>query len=75
MKTMKVTALIPDDLIADVKQLTDSLIKALSEWVSIQKIKSLNTQVARTPLVEHELAPAICLWLTGLLLAQPCIKS
>jgi len=51
---MKVTALIPDELIADVKQLTDSLIKALSEWVSIQKIKSLNIQVARTPLVFKE---------------------
>ncbi|MCH8127155.1 DUF2191 domain-containing protein [candidate division KSB1 bacterium] len=57
---MKVTALIPDDLIADVKQLTqgknitDSLIKALSEWVSIQKIKSLNIQVARTPFVFKE---------------------
>ena len=57
---MKVTALLPDDLVADVKQLTqgknitDSLIKALSEWVSIQKIKSLNTQVARTPLVFKE---------------------
>ena len=54
---MKVTAIIPDDLVADVKQLTrgknitDSLIKALSEWVSIQKIKSLNTQIAQTPLV------------------------
>ncbi len=57
---MKITALIPDDLVADVKQLTqgknitDSLIKALSEWVSIQKIKSLNTQIAQTPLVFKE---------------------
>jgi len=54
---MKVTALLPDDLISDVQQLTqgknitESLIKALSEWVSIQRIKSLNSQVAKTPLV------------------------
>ena len=53
---MKVTALIPDDLVSDVKQLTqgknitDSLIKALSEWVSIQRIKSLNSKVSKTPL-------------------------
>ncbi len=57
---MKITARIPDDVVADVKRLTqgknitDSLIKALSEWVSIQKIKSLNTQVAQTPLVFKE---------------------
>ncbi|MFQ5753343.1 MAG: DUF2191 domain-containing protein [bacterium] len=57
---MKVTALIPDELVADVKQLTrgknitDSLIKALTEWVSIQKIKSLNAQVGKTPLVFKE---------------------
>ena len=54
---MKITALIPDELVADVQQFTqgktiaDSLIKALSEWVSIQKIKSLNTEVAKSPLV------------------------
>ena len=54
---MKVTALIPDDLVSDVKQLTqgknitESLIKALSEWVSIQKIKTLNTKVAKNPLI------------------------
>lgn len=53
---MKVTALIPDDLVSDVKQLTngknitESLVKALSEWVSIQRIKLLNKQVAKTPL-------------------------
>ena len=55
---MKVTALIPDDLITDVKQLTqgknitDSLIKALSEWVSIQKIKSFLCSVPY--LKEHQ---------------------
>jgi len=54
---MKVTALIPDDLVSDVKRLTqgknitESLIRALSEWVSLQRIKSLNTKVAKTPFV------------------------
>jgi hypothetical protein len=54
---MKVTALIPDHLVSDVKELTqgknitDSLIKALSEWVSIQRIKSINSQVEKNPLV------------------------
>lgn len=53
---MKVTALIPDELVSDVKRLTqgknitDSLIKALSDWVSIQKVKSLNSKVSKTPL-------------------------
>ena len=57
---MKITALVPDDLVADVKQLTqgknitDSLIKALTKWVSIQKTKSLIAQVAKTPLVFKE---------------------
>jgi len=53
---MKVTALIPKALIFEVKELTngknitDSLIKALSEWVDIKKIKDLNLQVSEKPL-------------------------
>jgi hypothetical protein len=53
---MKVTALIPDDLIIEVKQyaggknLTESLITALKEWVSLRKIKELNKQVKKKPL-------------------------
>jgi hypothetical protein len=53
---MKVTALIPDDLIIEVKQyaggknLTESLIAALKEWVSLRKIKDLNRQVKKKPL-------------------------
>ena len=53
---MKVTALIPDDLIIEVKQyaggknLTESLIAALKEWVSLRKIKDLNKQVKKKPL-------------------------
>jgi hypothetical protein len=53
---MKVTALIPDDLISYVRKfaaarnLTDSLIKALQEWHSFQKIKALNRRIEKEPL-------------------------
>jgi len=53
---MKVTALLPDDLVFEVKQyaggknLTESLIMALKEWVSLRKIKELNKQVRKRPL-------------------------
>lgn len=52
---MKVTALIQDDLIKDVKKLTDgknlteSLTIALREWVAQQKINKINTKIAKTP--------------------------
>ncbi len=53
---MKVTALIPDDLIIEIKHytggknLTESLISALKEWVSLRRIKELNKQVKKKPL-------------------------
>lgn len=53
---MKVTALIPDDLVNEVKQyaggsnLTESLIVALQEWLSLKKIKSLNNEIKNKPL-------------------------
>ena len=53
---MKVTALLPDDLIHEVqdfaqgKNLSNSLIIALKEWTSIQKLKFLNDQIRKTPL-------------------------
>jgi len=53
---MKVTAIIPDDLVREVrsitkgKNLTESLIKALSEWISMQKIRRLNSQIDGHPL-------------------------
>jgi len=53
---MKVTALIPDKLIEEVKQysggknITDSLIVALQEWISLKKIKELNRQISNKPL-------------------------
>jgi len=52
---MKVTALIPDALVKDVKQyaggknLTECLIVALEEWTSLKKIKSLNNTVNNEP--------------------------
>lgn len=55
-ESMKVTALVPDDLIEDVKTLskgkniTESLIIALNEWVALQRIKALNKSVQEQPL-------------------------
>ena len=53
---MKVTALIPDDLVTEVrefssgKNITESLIIALKEWLSIQKLKWLHEKVKKSPL-------------------------
>ncbi|MDX1959490.1 MAG: DUF2191 domain-containing protein [Leptospiraceae bacterium] len=53
---MKVTAILSDDLISDVKRLTggknitDSLEKALTEWIKITKLKKLNMNLKDNPL-------------------------
>ena len=53
---MKVTAIIPDDIINDVqeytagKNITDSLIKALSDWLYTKRIQKLNREVRKKPL-------------------------
>ena len=53
---MKVTALIPDDLVAEVqrlavgKNLTESLIIALKEWAGIRKLQLLKENVRKNPL-------------------------
>ena len=53
---MKVTAIIPDEIIKDVqeytegKNITDSLIKALSDWLYIKRIQKLNREVRKEPL-------------------------
>jgi hypothetical protein len=53
---MKVTALIPDTIIKEVKKysngknITDSLIIALKDWVALQKLKNLNSLILETPL-------------------------
>jgi hypothetical protein len=53
---MKVTALIPDELVNEVKHyssgknITDSLIIALQEWISLKKIIELNQKISNNPL-------------------------
>ena len=53
---MKVTALVPDHLISEIKTyakgkiLTESLTIALEEWLQHKKIVMLNKQVQNTPL-------------------------
>ena len=55
---MKVTALIPDTIIDEVKKysngknITDSLMIALEDWIALQKLKNLNSLVLETPLSE-----------------------
>ena len=53
---MKVTALIPDDLVNELRQyaqgkaLTESVTVALEEWIALKKIKELNERVKDKPL-------------------------
>lgn len=53
---MKVTAIIPDEIIKDVqeytegKNITESLVKALSDWLYIKRIQKLNSEVKNEPL-------------------------
>lgn len=53
---MKVTAIISDDLIEEVKKhsrgrnLTESLTIALKEWLAAKKIKDLNNMIKESPL-------------------------
>ena len=53
---MKVTAILPDELISDVQELsggkniTDSLHKALAEWIKVAKLKKLNERIEKHPL-------------------------
>src|SRR4030042_6752616 len=53
---MKVTALIPDKLVHDIKQytgaknITESLIVALNEWLALKKVKELNILIKKHPL-------------------------
>jgi len=60
MYRMKVTAIIPDQLIEEVKKvsggrnITDSLIVALREWLEIRQIRELNAKVTKRPLSFHK---------------------
>ena len=53
---MKVTAIISDNLISEVKKytmgknITESITIALKEWLAIKRIKELNNLVKETPL-------------------------
>jgi hypothetical protein len=53
---MKVTAILPDKLINEVKHLskgkniTDSLKIALGEWMALERVKKLNRRLKRKPL-------------------------
>ncbi len=53
---MKVTAIIPDALVSDVqrlagrKNLTESIVHALTEWADLQRIRKLNQKVEERPL-------------------------
>jgi hypothetical protein len=53
---MKISAVIPDELILDVqeytegKNITDSIIKALSDWLYIKRIQKLNNTLRKEPL-------------------------
>lgn len=57
---MKVTAIIPDEIIDEVKALTgkktitESITLALSEWLKTQKIKKLNEHIQKKPLAFTE---------------------
>ena len=52
----KVTALIPEDLIEEVqtlshgKNITESLIIVMREWVSAKKLRELNLEIKKSPL-------------------------
>jgi hypothetical protein len=53
---MKVTALIPDEIVDEVKiysggkNITDAITIALKEWLKVQKIKNLNANIEKHPL-------------------------
>ena len=52
---MKVTAIIPDDIINDVqdftqgKNITDSLVKALKDWLYTKRLEKLNKELSNKP--------------------------
>ena len=56
---MKVTAILPDDIIRDVKEftggknITDSLVKALRDWLYQKRLENLNKKLSDHP-VEFE---------------------
>lgn len=53
---MKVTALIPDELISEIKTLskgkniTESLIIVMQEWLTAKRLQRLNQEIRKSPL-------------------------
>lgn len=53
---MKVTAIIPDNLVEEVihiakaRNITESIIKALKEWTEMQRLRALNARIGKKPL-------------------------
>ena len=53
---MKVTALISDELVSEVRELTggsnitESLVLALTDWLHIQKLKAISNSLEESPL-------------------------
>lgn len=53
---MKVTALLPDELVREVKKLshgeniTESLKIALNDWIKIRRLRELNSKVKENPI-------------------------
>jgi hypothetical protein len=56
---MKVTAIIADDLISDIKAytqsstVTEAITIALKDWIDIYNIKELNKKIAQKPVIIH----------------------
>ena len=54
---MKVTAIFPDPLIREIqstsggKNITDSLLIALKEWLALKRIQNLNRSIKKNPLI------------------------
>ncbi len=52
---MKVTAILPDEIVSDVqeftggKNITDSLLKALNDWLYTKRIEKLNGSIEKNP--------------------------
>jgi hypothetical protein len=53
---MKVTAIIADELISDIKEytrsktITEAITIALKDWIDIYNIKELNKKISKTPI-------------------------
>jgi hypothetical protein len=57
---VKVTAILPDEMVEDVKafsggkNITDSLIRALNDWLYLKRIEKLNDRLSNSPVTFEE---------------------